>query len=325
MSHEVAVGRERGPWWPDPCRRSFGFLGFLVLAEFAVFGPQVEGAVCGEHRPAGDFAEGVHIDWQQGVVEVGAVVVLRQGLLELVACSPNTREHESILRVAARPHDIYNALGLIGLVPGKPVRRDAGSDRWLPPTGSPLRIEVRYRDHDEEKTVPVERWLLESDKSQIPGPLPWVFAGSVRASDGTFGADEEGTIVCVVDFSTAMIAVGALHTSSDDELWLAANTELIPPVGTRCTLMIGQAGPKPIVVEMHAGGTLLADGKEISVARLGEMAGRKGSEQVTGGVVLLADPTVPKEAVDRTVKALVDHGLQRQTIRVLHPTDADGQ
>ncbi|UCE61208.1 MAG: hypothetical protein JSU63_05560, partial [Phycisphaerales bacterium] len=60
------------------------------------------------------FAPGVKIDWQRRVVEVDASVVLREGPLELLACSPQTREHESILAVRARPLHIYQAMGLIG-------------------------------------------------------------------------------------------------------------------------------------------------------------------------------------------------------------------
>jgi len=68
------------------------------------------------------FADGIQINWTRKQVEVEATVVLREGPLELLACSPNTREHESILVIEARPLHIFKAMGLIGLQPGKPVR-----------------------------------------------------------------------------------------------------------------------------------------------------------------------------------------------------------
>ena len=74
-----------------------------------------------------DFAPGVHIDWANRAVEIDARVVLRSGPLELLACSPKTREHESILVVDARPLHVYQALGLIGLAPGSPSRFDEAS------------------------------------------------------------------------------------------------------------------------------------------------------------------------------------------------------
>ncbi|MCH8851940.1 MAG: hypothetical protein IID41_04735, partial [Planctomycetes bacterium] len=66
------------------------------------------------------FMPGVRINWQEREVEVAGVVVLREGMLELFACSADTREHESIMRISARPAHVYQALGLLGLEPGSP-------------------------------------------------------------------------------------------------------------------------------------------------------------------------------------------------------------
>ena len=91
------------------------------------------------------FGPGVRIDWQKRVVELDAEVVLRQGSLELLACSPQTREHESILRVHAKPLHVYQAMGLIGLTPGSPMKFDEKSKQWRRPTGDSLRLSVRTR------------------------------------------------------------------------------------------------------------------------------------------------------------------------------------
>ena len=79
--------------------------------------------------PVRTYAPGVRIDWTRGVIELDARVVLREGLLELFACSPRTREHESIFVVPAQPRRIYEALGLIGMEPGSPVRYDPERDK----------------------------------------------------------------------------------------------------------------------------------------------------------------------------------------------------
>ena len=75
-------------------------------------------------NPPRKFAQGVWIDWRQATVELDARVVLRTGPLELLACSPRTREHESILVVPARPMHVFQALGLVGLEAGSPLRYD---------------------------------------------------------------------------------------------------------------------------------------------------------------------------------------------------------
>ena len=82
------------------------------------------------------FQPGVVIDWAHRQVEIDSTVVLREGLLELVACTPKSREHEALVRVNAQAVHIYMALGLIGVQPGKQPengRRRRGT-RILGPT-----------------------------------------------------------------------------------------------------------------------------------------------------------------------------------------------
>lgn len=222
----------------------------VVVASFAAAGqPPATPAKSAEGvRP---FAEGVRIDWPNLTVEVDAEVVLREGPLELFACSPRTKEHESILRVPARPTHIYQALGLIGLVPGRPVRFDEERDRWEPPTGDGLDIRVRYKDdHGRVRIEAPETWLSTTGPRAAPLQLPWVFAGSYTLPDGRFAADIEGTLVCLVDFEAALIATAALHSADNEQLWLSANTEKIPPRGTKCTLLIRSAHRPPVEVDL---------------------------------------------------------------------------
>ena len=73
------------------------------------------------------YQPGIRIDWQHYEVQADAAVVLRNGLIELFACSPRSREYESIVRIDARPLYLYQALGLIGLTPGHPIRFKPGT------------------------------------------------------------------------------------------------------------------------------------------------------------------------------------------------------
>jgi len=75
-------------------------------------------------RPSAEFQPGVRIDWAAREILVDATVILRQGDIELFACSPKMREHEAIVRIEARPLHVYLALGLIGLKPGEPAYFD---------------------------------------------------------------------------------------------------------------------------------------------------------------------------------------------------------
>jgi hypothetical protein len=202
-----------------------------------------------EHGKCVEYAPHVSIDWSVPQVEVDAKVVLRDGLIELLACSMNTKEHESILVTPARPLRIYEALRLIGLEPGRPVSYDAANDKAIPPTGQRLALDIIYHDENGEQTIVPHEWMANSKTLEPIEALPWIFTGSVR-SDGSFGADVEGTVACVVDFTTALIGLSTMHTSSDAELWLIANKTAIPKIGTPCTLVIRKLEDDPIILSL---------------------------------------------------------------------------
>ena len=194
-------------------------------------------------RGTKSFAPGVSIHWDRQAVEVEARVVLRDGPLELLLCTAGSKEHESILATSARPQDIFHAMGLVGLESGKPVRWDESGDKLIPPSGQKLALTVHCRVDAKEEVFPIEKWLMTAD-NKIPPPLiPWVFSGSQTVADSRFGADVEGTVVCLVDFETALISVAASHSADDEQLWLRANPETIPQRGTKCRLLIEAAVP----------------------------------------------------------------------------------
>ncbi len=206
------------------------------------------------------FQPGVWINWPDRQVQIDATVVMRDGALELFACSPNTREYESILRVNARPWHIYQAMGLIGLRPGAPLGWDEQAQRVIPPTGETVDLFVRYTlgkqtgprrpgpsplaTRPSSRTVNVCDWMWDENAKRPMARRSWVFAGSIRFDDGTFAADVEGTVVAVVDFASALMALAESHTADNAALWLRPNTDQIPPVGTSCTLIIRPATPE---------------------------------------------------------------------------------
>lgn len=223
---------------------------FVVAACFAASGEQPSSLKPTDGvRP---FAEGVRVDWPNLIVEVDAEVVLREGPLELFACSPRTKEHESILVVHARPLHIYQAMGLIGLTPGKPLRYDEEAKRWEEPQGERLELRVRYTDERSTHIVLSEQWVKDA-KVAAAGPPPllnWVFAGSQTLPDGRFAADLDGTLACLVDFESALFALESRHSADNEQLWLVANTTEIPPRGTKCTLLIRSTNRPPVEVDL---------------------------------------------------------------------------
>lgn len=263
-----------------------------------------------------EFAPGVRIDWTKRTVEVDARVVLREGLIELFACTPGTREYESIVVVRGSPTHVYQAMGLVGLEAGSPVRYDEKRQRLLPPTGQALDILVRYRKAGAERTVSARRWLMDVEKRRPPKSLPWVFAGSRVLGDGRLGAENEGTVVCVVDFDTALIAVGAFHTADDAALWLAANTEEIPPIGTPCTLLIRRKPGRTIEVELTTEGTVRLGGKPVSVKELSQILRSNKTDGTGMHLILQPGSQVTNKTIESAIDSLVRGGIDRKAIEV---------
>jgi hypothetical protein len=190
-----------------------------------------------------DFVPGVRIDYRVPQVEVEACVIFRKGPLELFAYSkaPVPKEHESILLLQASPEAIYQALGLIGLVPGKPMRYFPETGTIRKPSGDPVDVLVRFESRGQAVEVSACDWMTDVTRRKPMERVPWLFTGSYRLKDGTFAANIEGTLVTVVDFDSSVVALPGLHTSSNAELWLEANTEAIPPIGTQVTLILRPA------------------------------------------------------------------------------------
>lgn len=190
-----------------------------------------------------DFAPGIRIDYRVPQVEVDAEVILRRGELELFAYSraPVPKEHETILLLDVSPEAIYQALGLIGLTPGKPVRYLPETQTIQLPSGDPVDVSVRYESDGETVEASACDWMLDLRKGRPMEKTHWLFTGSRRLDSGTFYANFEGTVVTVVDFGSALLALPSPHSSSNAQLWLGANTEAIPPVGTKVTLILSPA------------------------------------------------------------------------------------
>ena len=248
------------------------------------------------------FQSGIRIDWVRRQVEADATVILREGLIELFACSPQIREHEAIVRIEARPLHLFQALGLIGLTPGHPILYDDETGRRAPAAGDPVEIEVRYPAGGQVQTVPIERWLLRSREGRPVDRLPWVFAGSVELEDNSIAADYEGTVVAVVDFGSSLVALPELHSDRNAELWLKPNTAAIPPVGTKCVLVF-RAGS--VVVTLDAAGRLWVGGRRMMMAEAAAALANLTSRPEQPSFRVIVDPDCSAGEV-RTLKRILE-------------------
>lgn len=179
------------------------------------------------------------MDREKKQVIVDARVSLRQGLLEMFACPPNTKEHESIVAVDGEAFVLHAGLLAVGAEPGTPVEF---APKYKPPTGTRIDIDVLWVDEQgKQQKAKAQDWIRDA-RTGKPMDLPWVFAGSGFWRDEETGRSgyhaDMGDLICVANFSTAMLDVPAELTSNNAGLLFEAYTERVPPLGWPVRLVL---------------------------------------------------------------------------------------
>jgi len=167
-----------------------------------------------------------------------AEVCLREGALEHLLCLRRTKEHESILTTPATPKLIQAGLLLTGAEPGGVVRYEP---KFRPPHGTAMAIDLEWKDDQGRlQRQPAQTWVRS-----LKGDLlheDWVFAGSSTYTDRetgkTYFGGDEGDLITVVNFPTAILDLPIASSASDQDRVFEANTPAIPPKGTPVTLYL---------------------------------------------------------------------------------------
>ena len=263
------------------------------------------------------YAPHIWIDWSIPRVEIESVVAQTEGAIELLLCSRGTKEHESILVTDASAQHIFEATGLIGLTPGKPVGLDPATGQTIPPTGDPVVVQIEW----DEKVIPAHEWMLRADSSTPADAIDWVFAGS-RDIGERFGAQADGTIICVVDFDTALIAPGESHTSDDAELWLEANPQRIPPRGTPCRVIVRPADPSsPMNLTVTREGQFQWDDRLLSPIELDTIIRRRVARNPDQPVHLSAAPGTDARLARVAARCIIGSGIKQDHLTLSLPDE----
>ncbi len=188
-------------------------------------------------RATKDFE--VWVDFKKKQVLLGGSVCLREGMLEMFACPQGTKEHESVVSVNSPASFVHAALMAIGAKPGPTVQFQP---EYRPAGGTEVEVTVVWKDPEgKEHRVRAQEWVKHNPTGK-PLEYPWVFAGSGFWKDE--GAGERyyyadgGELICVSNFSTAMLDLPVASSDANDSLMFSAFTEHIPPRGTRVCLIL---------------------------------------------------------------------------------------
>ena len=171
----------------------------------------------------------VKLDSATKTVSATGWVNQTSGPIEVLACGPAGKVHESVFVLALNPLDLQAALLLAGLKGGEPMP-EIGQG---PPHGAPVDVFVDWTSGDEAKSARAESFVWNLEANAALPETPWTFTGSV-VKDGQFKALAEESLVVTYWDPYAIVNL-PLPCGGNDEL-LVANSNAVPPYQTPVTL-----------------------------------------------------------------------------------------
>lgn len=199
---------------------------------------------------------GLKVQLDEWCVDIDANICLEEGMLELVACTRGSKEHESIVAVDATARDIHAALLLLGTKAGRPAHsRSIGNEgtMWVPvaPSGGPVDAFLVFKDESSGKWFesPVNEFMVNESGESFPSHT-FLFAGSELIPDENGGhnrylADRSGNVMSITTFGDEVLCLPDIQSHDNATLnWSIAGNKL-PEVGTQITLRLRpQTKPK---------------------------------------------------------------------------------
>ena len=154
--------------------------------------------------------------------------------IEFFACGKLGKTHESVLILHAEPFYMFTALGIIELEYGMNLVKEGDA---LQPEGSRVEIWVEWERGDEVVSHRAEQLLWNAFQERPMQETPWVF--TARIINNQLTAQLFHNIIAVYRDPDALFN-HPLPTGTDDNTY-RVNTDVIPPQGTKVTVIIRPA------------------------------------------------------------------------------------
>ena len=212
---------------------------------------------------------GLMINLEERCVDVEGSVCLDEGTLELVACTKDSKEHESIVAIDAKPIHIHTALLLLGAKSGNPAMRkriEGEQERWvdIPPRGGQVDLYLVFENKEGKKIErPISEFITRSgseldsrdgdkagaDDAKFPTHT-FLFAGSQLRVDGAgprkYHCDLSGNVVSISTFGDELLCLPGVHGHANGALMWQVDATHLPAVGSKITLRLRPQGkPAP--------------------------------------------------------------------------------
>lgn len=202
----------------------------------------------------------LRMDAEARVIDIDATVCLHEGMLELVACTVGTKEHESVVAIKALPKHVHLMLVLLGVKPGGPARMvpiDEEKTRWrdIPARGHPIDVSLVYTDASGEAIeTPIEQFLQNSSSKAFPSST-FLFTGSgihvVEGQTGVYLADQSGNFISISNFGDEVLGRSESFSHANEDLLWKVRGEGLPEIGEDVILRLR---PQKLLVENEEGG-----------------------------------------------------------------------
>ncbi len=195
----------------------------------------------------GDLLAELGVSWlpREECLEISGWVNLQDGAIEVFACTPGGKTHESVLVLDCVPRGVQAGLLALGLTPGTPVAVDE-TGAVTPPTGDLVEVIVTWTDESGAlREARAEDWIWKQRSAEPMARRGWVFAGSFEAEaegdakEATFAADLGRSLITTYYDSSAILE-SPDEQAGNDEAYLV-HREVVPPVGTEVTVILRAA------------------------------------------------------------------------------------
>lgn len=165
---------------------------------------------------------------------------MEEGLIELLLCGSRGKLHESVLKTDIIPSNLQVALLLLDFEYGGNLEYQGEATT---PEGDSLLIIIEWEDADGElHHERIEHLAYNIRQNEAMPETYWIFSGS-KILDGRFMADIEQSLITTYHDPFTIID-NPLETGADDTLY-EVNKMLVPPKGTKATIIISEYNLKP--------------------------------------------------------------------------------
>jgi hypothetical protein len=152
------------------------------------------------------------------------------------------RGYESVVVIDTKPSIVHAALLALGAKPGGPAQYLG--EKFQPPTGTEVAIEVRWKDKQGKvQSAPAQNWIRNAETKKALDPkINWVFVGSAFRKDPETGRQyylaDGGDFISVLNLPTATLDLPIRSTSALESRLFKGYVERMPPKDTPVTILL---------------------------------------------------------------------------------------